>query len=121
MTGGRRRPLEVWVAAGLFVAVGVIGLAVHSRELTQRDGVWVIATEALALVAGVFLFLGHNWARWLALAWMAFHVGLSFFHDRSELIAHGVIFAGIALLLFRADARRFFAGERGGETGGEAG
>ena len=36
--------------------------------------------SSLAIVCGVFLLRGHNWARWLALAWIAFHVVLSAFH-----------------------------------------
>ena len=30
----------------------------------------------------------QNWARWLALAWIIFHVGLSLFHPIGELAFH---------------------------------
>ena len=36
-------------------------------------------TELLAMVSGAFMLRGHNWARWLALAWIIFHVILSIF------------------------------------------
>jgi len=41
----------------------------------------------IAVVGGVFLLMGHNWARWLMLAWLAFHVAVSAFHSLSEFIA----------------------------------
>lgn len=79
----------------------------HFQELRQPDGVWIEITEALAILAGAFMLRGRNWARWLALAWMAFHVAISFGAVR-EFAIHCVIFAGIAWLLFRADARQYF-------------
>jgi hypothetical protein len=54
----------------------------------------------------------HNWARWLALAWIAFHVVLSAFHAFSELVIHGLLCAMIAWGLFRPEAGRYFRGER---------
>ena len=41
-------------------------------------GITVIGVAAV--VAGVFMLRGRNWARWLALAWMASHVAISVFH-----------------------------------------
>ncbi len=55
---------------------------------------------------------GHNWARWLAIAWMGFHVGLSAFHAFHELAIHSLFFAAITWLLFRPAAARYFRGER---------
>ena len=48
--------------------------AYHFSELRQPEGVWVGLTELLAILSGVFMLRGQNWARWLALAWIAFHV-----------------------------------------------
>jgi hypothetical protein len=50
----------------------------------------------------------RNWARWLALAWMAFHVILSVGHPPQELIVHTVILLLFAYLLFRPEARAYF-------------
>ena len=58
-----------------------------------------------AIVAGVFLLRGRNWARWLAAAWMAAHVAISAFHSRQELIAHSILLVLIVYLQFRRDAR----------------
>ena len=53
-----------------------------------------------------------NWARWLAMAWIAFHVVLSFFHAWPEMAVHGVIFVAFAYFLFRPEANAFFQGKK---------
>lgn len=106
-------PLPVIIVALLYLAVGIIGFVYHFRSLLagQQDSVWMEATELLAAVIGVFLLRGHNWARWLALAWMAFHVVLSAFHSIGQAIVHAAFLALIAWALFAPAARRYF-GER---------
>lgn len=103
-------PISIWVIAGLFIAVGVIGFVHNFSELRHPDGALIEVTELLALLIGVFMVRAQNWARWLALAWMAFHVILSAFDRSHNFAIHLIIFAGIAWLLFRADARAYFRG-----------
>jgi len=74
------------------------------------DVMWVFGTQVLAIVAGVFLLRGHNWARWLLVAWLGFHVGLSAMHPGHELLVHGVIMGLLVYFLFRAPAEKFFRG-----------
>lgn len=105
----RQRPIAVLVVACIYLAVGCIGFAYHFHDLRQPDGIWVEVTEGLAIVIGIFLLLGRNWARWLALAWMAFHVAISY-GDFRKLLIHTCIFALIAWLLFRRNSRRYFRG-----------
>lgn len=111
------RPLSVTGVAWLFIAVGTVTFIYHSPGLLhpQRDDFLVESTELLALVAGVFMLRRQNWARWLALAWMAFHVILSAFPPFKGLVVHVLIFAGITYLLLRADATQYFRGT--GEAG----
>jgi uncharacterized membrane protein len=78
----------------------------------HQDDVWIELTELLALVAGVFMLRGYNWARWLALAWLAFHVAISWAAP-SRIAIHTVFLAAFAWLLFRPDARRHFDRARG--------
>ena len=103
----KKRPVSILAIACLYILVGIGGFIVHFHDLRRPEGVWIALTEALAIVAGVFMLQGRNWARWLALAWMAFHVILSVGVIR-ELAVHSVIFALIAWILFRADAGRYF-------------
>jgi len=105
-----KRPVSIWILSCLYIAVGTIGLAYYFPELMahQDDSLWIELTEALAIVSGVFMLRGYNWARWLALVWMAFHVAISFPVYR-QMAVHSAIFVGIAWILFRSDARRYFA------------
>ena len=105
-----KRPISVTILACVYLAVGALGFAYHFRELLslQQDIVWAELTELLAIVSGAFMLRGHDWARWLALAWMVFHVVLSAFHSPRELAIHGLICAVIAWILFRSQATRYF-------------
>lgn len=75
---------------------------------------WIELTELLAILAGAFMLLDHNWARWLALAWMAFHVAISFPVLR-QMAVHSIIFGVIAWLLFRPDVGRYFVTSKLGD------
>jgi uncharacterized membrane protein HdeD (DUF308 family) len=105
--GRNRIPVPVILIACLYLAVGIGGSVAHFSERRSPEWIWVEATEVLAIVCGVFLLRAHNWARWLAGAWMAFHVVLSFGESR-QLVIHSLFFVLIVWCLFRADARRFF-------------
>ncbi|HUO16279.1 MAG TPA: hypothetical protein VMX38_14940 [Verrucomicrobiae bacterium] len=107
-----RRPISVTGVAWLYIAVGTLQFAFHSPDLLklQRDAYATEVTELLAVLAGVFMLRRQNWARWLALAWAAFHVALTAFPPFHGLAAHVLIFAGIAWILLRSDARQYFRG-----------
>ena len=81
----RKIPASVIVIAVMYLAVGVVGYVAHFKDFRAQDGVWVELTEFLAVVCGVFMLRGENWARWLAVAWIAFHVALSAFGQLREL------------------------------------
>ena len=96
------------ILALLYIAVGGGGLVSH-----RADGVWVELVEVAAVIAGSFMLRGQNWARWLALAWMAAHVALSALHNFRELGVHILFLVVIAGFLFRPEATRYFRGEAG--------
>ena len=102
--------MAVTVVAWLYVLVGVGGLIGHFHDIVpiNRDGVWIAATEILAIVAGTFMLRGQNWARWLALAWILFHVGLSLLHSLGELAIHAAFCLLIAWALFQPESTRWF-------------
>ena len=108
------RPLSVTILACVYLAIGAIGFAFHFKELlaAHPDAVWIELTELLAILCGASLLRGHDWGRWLALAWIAFHVVLSAFHSLGEVAIHGLFCAVIAWLLFRPVAARYFRGAR---------
>ncbi|HUL34342.1 MAG TPA: hypothetical protein VL128_10700 [Candidatus Eisenbacteria bacterium] len=108
-----KRPLAVTVVAILYIAVGIVGSIGHGHEFLTRGGsrseiFWIELTELLALLFGIFLLRGRNWARWGALAWMAFHVVLSVTEAYRGFAVHLVLLALFAWLLFRPSSSSFF-------------
>jgi hypothetical protein len=102
-----KRPVSILFIACVYVIVGIFGFVRNLHAFGQHDFIWIELTEVLAVIAGTFMFLGRNWACWLALTWMAFHVALSVAVART-LVVHSVIFALIAWLLLRREARQYF-------------
>jgi hypothetical protein len=111
-----KRPLFVTIISCVFIAAGVIGLAYHSTDFAKRpfhyDVVWVSLLRLLAIVCGVFMLRGSNWARWLALAWLAYHVAIGALHSTTELVMHAVLLAVFAFFLLRPPATAYFRSSR---------
>ena len=110
-----RRPWTVTAAGYLFIATGIVGFSYHVREFQLRaplagDALLVLLVRLLALVAGIFILRGANWARWVAILWLAYHVVLSAFHSWSEAGVHAVLLAVISYVLLRRDAAEYFSG-----------
>ena len=107
------RPIAVTIISWLFIAAGAVGLAYHATEFKaqspfENDAVLVCVIRLLAILGGVFALRGKNWARWLLLFWIAYHVILSAFHTVSELAMHGLLTAVTAYFLFRRQASAYF-------------
>ncbi len=110
-----KRPLAVTIIALIYIAVGAGGFVDHFHGLREGslfrfDGAGIELVELVALACGVFLLFGRNWARWLAVAWIGFHVILSAFNSLTQCAVHAVFCAAIAWILFRPDASRYFRG-----------
>jgi hypothetical protein len=104
------------VISGLFLAAGMVGLAYHATEFSrgvpfQFQLLLILLIRLLAVVCAVFMLRGANWARWLLLVWIAYHVVLSGFHAWSQLIIHGLLLALVAYFLFRPKVSQYFHGE----------
>jgi hypothetical protein len=107
-----KRPLSVAIVAWMYIVTGVATVAFHATEFKTSpfpwDGILVELVSLIALVCGIFMLRGQNWARWLAIAWISFHVVLSAFHSPSELAIHSLFCAILAYFLFRPTAARYF-------------
>ena len=103
------RPNGVVVIAWLYLTVGIGAFAANFPRLlaAEPDSFMMEVTEAVAIVAGVFLLRRKNWARWLAIAWMAFHVAISF-PDLHPLVVHLLFFFVITWGLLRPEAQEYF-------------
>lgn len=103
----KKRPISVVLIACLYLIVGVFGFFLHLHSFGMPDFLWIELTELVGVIAGVFMLFGQNWARWLALLWMAFHVAISFEVPR-DLVVHSLFFILIAWVLLRQEARQYF-------------
>jgi hypothetical protein len=118
-----KRPRSIALVSAVFIVTGVAGLladiwplvsAVRGAQLAALRAVGVTnlapasGLHLLAIAGGVALRGGRNWARWLLVAWMLIHVGISSLHSMGEIVAHCVIFSPLLYLLFGSPARRFF-------------
>lgn len=108
-----KRPIAVIIIGCLYMATGVFALAFHLIDFKpqrpfQYDIVWMALVNLMAIVCGVYLLRGYNWARWLALAWIGFHVALSIFHPPLELLVHSLLFIAVLYFLFRPQATQYF-------------
>jgi hypothetical protein len=109
-----KRPVLVTILACLLIAMGAIGIAYHLGEFRSTPPVEylsVLFVRLLAIVCGIFLLRGKGWARWLAMAWIAFHVVLSYFHSMQEVAMHLVVLAVFAVVLFLPAANRYYAAD----------
>lgn len=105
------RPFAITVLGWLYIVVGVVGLVHHGLVAIRSwhpEDLWILLIQAVALIAGIFMLRGANWARWVAFVWIAAHVAIAWFSGPQQALVHAIIFAGITILLFRADARAFF-------------
>jgi hypothetical protein len=103
-----KRPFAVTIVGCLFIVAGLVGLVHHLSERPLDHRIVVVSIRIIAVVGGVFLLLGHNWARWLVLAWLLFHVAMSAFHSLSNSIAHVVLLLVVGYFLLRAPASKYF-------------
>lgn len=104
-----KRPIPVIILGALFIVTGLVGIAYHLSERPADPSIILITlVRILAIVGGVFLLMGQNWARWLLVAWLAFHVVVSAFHSMSEMAAHAVLLIVVAYFLFTPPAAKYF-------------
>jgi len=104
-----KRPWAVTILGAVFIFAGAVGLVYHVwNEPFTRELLLVSLVRVIAVVGGVFLVLGHNWARWVLLAWMALHVGISLTHSVSETVAHLLLLLVIGYFLLTPPGAKYF-------------
>lgn len=108
-----KRPVSITLVALLLILSGAAGIAYHFTDVRTWHPfpygyVAVLFVRLLAMVAGIYLLRGSDWARWLALAWIAFHLAISFFNDWSQVAVHTVVLAIFCYVLLRPAANAYF-------------
>ena len=111
-----RRPLILTIFGWFLILAGVVGFVFHFpvHRAWHPDDAWPLGLELILLIAGVFILRGQTWARWLAVAWIAFHVGLSFYHSVREVAVHTVVLLIFAGILFHPAANAWFRAVQAG-------
>lgn len=106
-----KRPLSVTLIAWLYIISCIVGLIYHFREFDLRrpfDHGFVLGIRLVGLIAGIYLLRRRNWARWVVIAWMAYHVVLSLAHSVGQTLAHAAFLIVIAWCLLRRDTAAWF-------------
>jgi hypothetical protein len=114
-----KRPRSITIIGWLFIVFGSISLLsglvpfgdiTLAQRLAELKGHWMVHLLRLAaIVSGVFMLYGFNWARWLLVVWIAFHIVLSALHSPLQLLIHISIFTVILFFLFRRQASAYFS------------
>lgn len=109
----KKRPLAVTLVGWLYILAGAIETAfllpeLHLLHPLQNGAVWIGLVRLSAVLFGLYMLRGNNWARWLAVVWMGGHVILAAFASTQMLAVHSLFFAAIAYLLFRPDSKAYF-------------
>ena len=104
-----RRPRSITIISWLFIIFGAIALlsgVVRGGDLKSH---WYVhLARILQIVAGIFMLYGRNWARWLLVAWITFHIIISALHSWQFLLMHVAIFSVILFFVFRRPSSEYF-------------
>ena len=109
----KKCPIFVAIIGVVFIAVGLLDIWLGATPLTSKsahlaaDDLEVLAIGIIAVLGGIYVLKGHNWARWLLAAWMALHVALSV-RQPYMLLGHVVIFGLVLAGLFHPAATGYF-------------
>jgi uncharacterized membrane protein HdeD (DUF308 family) len=113
-----QRPRSITIISWFFIIFGSIALLqgvlpfgdiTVAQRIAELKGHWMVhLSRIVQIVAGVFMLYGRNWARWLVVAWIAFHIVISALHSTLQLVLHVVIFTVILYFLFRRPASAYF-------------
>ena len=108
-----KRPILVTLLSLLLIVMGTVGLVYHLRDFRglhpfPLELLLISVLRILAIVSGAYMLRGANWARWLAIAWIAFHVGVSYLNGWKEMVMHAIILVVFAVVLFTRRAGEYF-------------
>ncbi len=113
-----QRPRPLTIISWFFIIFGGIALLsgllpfgdiTFAQRIAELKGHWMVhLSRILQIVAGVFMLRGRNWARWLLVVWIAFHIVISALHSTFQLVLHVFIFTIILYFVFRRDSSAYF-------------
>jgi hypothetical protein len=117
------RPRLVTLLGWMLIALGAIECVYRLTMIRwplHAEDVGVPLFELIILVCGIFLLRGCDWARWLAVAWVGFHIVVGSLHSLSRGILHGLIFLAFVWMIFRPAMNAWFRPQkRAGSAGAQ--
>lgn len=112
------RPLSITIISWLLIVFGVIALVAGLRPIVYIDRGQLLAdfekhwmvhlSRSAQIIAGAFMLYGKNWARWLLVVWLAFHIVVGALHSTVHLLTHVLFFLVGLYFLFRPAASAYF-------------
>lgn len=115
----KARPLSITIISWLFMIFGSIALlsgllpfvgANTAQLIAELKQHWMVHLSRLVQVlSGLFMLRRHNWARWLLVVWVVFHIVVGALHGWIQFLIHILIFSVILFFLFRPRANEYFA------------
>ncbi len=124
----QKRPLSITIISWLFILFGSIALLSGVLPFVHMDAAqlaaelkshWMVhLSRIVEIIGGVFMLYGHNWARWLMVAWILFHIVIGALHSPLQFVLHLVIFSVVLFFLFRRPASEFFTSHNRQEISG---
>lgn len=112
----KHRPLPVIIVSILFIVAGAVGFIYHFKEFFEPDVkllevLFIQFVRLTAIACGILLFMSVNWARWLAVIWLLYHVIIGAYHSTSQMITHIVVLLIVVVLLYLPKSTAFFRGK----------
>ena len=91
-----KRPFQVTILGWLFIVVGILSTAFHLWKGSLDR--WMV----------LIVLRGARWARWLLLAWLAFHVVVSALNSLTDAMPHVVLVLVVGYFLLGPPTSRYF-------------
>src|SRR5690348_11907196 len=121
-----KRPRSITVISWIFIAFGTISLLTsllpklpgaeeHVAEFRTQHPfqfAFLYVGPVLAIVCGVFMLRGFNWARWLLVVWFGYKVFGNALHSPMKLLIPALLFGVAIYFLFRPQASAYFRGTK---------
>jgi hypothetical protein len=108
------RPRSITIISWVFILLGsataLAGLPLSFDRAASKplEDAAIFLLRVVPIVCGISMLQGRNWARWLLLPWLAFHVVLGALHSVPALIVHILLFVVPLNFLFLAPSSKFF-------------
>ena len=113
------RPFSIVILGWLFLLFGfvsfitgllpLLGLSGTERPVPSLAQLGIAEiSRLLAILGGAGLLLGRNWARWLLVGWMAYHVLIGWVHSPGQAMAHALLLVALSWFLFRPHVSAHF-------------